>query len=73
MRGGGRRGGAAHTAASQRRERAGTEQPWHLRLGSLGSAEPRLGGSASTKLLTTLTVNVGEQGIKSAPDLRQES
>lgn len=74
MRGGGEEGGGLLTpplpsaGRGQARSSPGTSglAPW-------GARSRGWGGSASTKLLTTLTVNVGEQGIKSAPDLRQES
>lgn len=55
-------GGAAHITLPKHWDGAGTEHP--------GSA-PR--GSASPELLTTLTESEGEQGIKSAPALRQQS
>lgn len=69
MQAGGKKGGAAHTTAPQRRERAGMEWPRHSKLSSLGS---RLLRRVTNPKLLTLMVSKGEQGITSAPALRQE-
>lgn len=68
---GGRRGGCSHCCSPAPGEgRHGAAPAPQARLLAEQGAEA---GSASTKLFTALTVSEGEQGIKSAPALSQES
>lgn len=64
----GEEGGAAHTAASQRRERAGTARHRHPRLSSLRSRELR-GDVTKHKTARPLDSKRGETGDKVCPDL----